>query len=157
MLVFIEVTLLWLFPRTLRVDRVENWNSLLLSVSFADWLLLVDEEFYHEAGLVRGVECVFQGLDQCLIIRDGTLLIATSGLVCQEEHVTRVRNIAFTMIFLLVITGLGLSFPFGLALDVYGFDFLSSFEQVLKRVWQPIAFVLGVAKAEYSLKHSLIV
>ena len=72
------------------MDRVKNWTSLLLNVSFDDWLLLVDEESYHEVGLVRDVESFFQSFDQSLVISDGTLLIGTLSLVCKEEYITRI-------------------------------------------------------------------
>ena len=139
------------------MNRVKNWASLLLGVSFDDWLLLVDEESYHEAGLVRGgVKSFFQSFDQSLVISDGTLLIGTWSLVCKEEYITRILYIAVVKNFL-VVTGLGLSISFGLVLNVYGFDLLGGFVKVFKRVWQSIAFVFLVTEAKTSLKHSLII
>ena len=50
---------------------------------------------------------------------------------------------------------LGLVLQFRLVLDVYRFDFLSGFKEVLERVRQSVSFVLGVAEGKHGLNHLL--
>ena len=94
---------LWLLPLSLWVDWVKVRKSLLPDVGSTRWFLLVDEKPYHEAGLIWGVESLFESFFQSLVICDNALLIGIFSLICQKEHI-RVRRIAVARI-LLVGTG----------------------------------------------------
>lgn len=120
----------------------------MLSVTAA-WLLM-DEKLDDEAGHVRCVECLAQGLNQSLVVGYRTLLIIRLlSLVSQEEPV-RIRKVT-VVIILLIVTWLFSKFL--QIFDVNLFDFLGSLEKVLERVWQSVSFVFCVAETEHGLKH----
>ena len=122
----------------------------MLSVTAA-WLLM-DEELDDEAGLVRCVECLAQGLNQSLVVGYRTLLIIRLlSLVSQEEPV-RIRKVTVVIILLVVTRVIS---KFLQIFDVNLFDFLGSLEKVLERVWQSVSFVFCVAETEHGLKHHL--